>query len=63
MPRYRREVHRCLAREFRVRMPGQVRQKDVADAIGMEQAEYSKMERGKRQLFTSDLIKLTEYYG
>ena len=47
MPRYRREVHHCLAREFRVRMPGQVRQKDVADAIGMEQAEYSKMERGK----------------
>ena len=47
MPRYRREVRRCLAREFRVRMPGEVRQKDVADAIGMEQAEYSKMERGK----------------
>ena len=29
----------------------------------MEQAEYSKMERGKRLLFTSDLIKLTEYVG
>ena len=47
MTRYQREVHRCLAREFRVRMPGQVRQKDVANAIGMEHAEYSKMERGK----------------
>ncbi len=61
MPKYRAETHRCLAAEYRARRG--VKQKEVADAIGMNQSEYSKIERGGRQLFSTDLIKLTKYFG
>ena len=61
MPKYRSETHRCLAAEYRAKLG--VKQKEVADAIGMNQSEYSKIERGGRQLFSTDLIKLTEYFS
>ena len=61
MPKYRNEdTLRCLAREMRVAKG--LKQKDVADSIGMNQSEYSKIERGNRKLFGEDLVLLSNYF-
>lgn len=46
-----------------LRVDRDIRQKEVADILGIKQSAYSKYEKRRTKLQIEDLIKLCEFYN
>ena len=46
-----------------LREDGELRQKDIAELLGIEQTVYSRYERGFQTIPVPHLLKLADFYG
>lgn len=46
-----------------LRVDRDIKQKELADLLGIKQSAYSKYEKRRAKLQIDDLIKLCEFYG
>jgi len=56
-------MDKILSKLSRLRFAVDMTQKEVAEYLGIHQKTYARIERGERELVTSQIIKLCELYN